>query len=94
MKLIPRFSKLKLSLRLRTKFMISITLMVCVLMAGTIFVVERQVRKTTTNEFIKLGIAISKNLSAVNTNYITTYNYVGIEQNVAKAVKDNNLAYA
>ena len=68
--------------------------MVCVLMAGTIFVVERQVRKTTTNEFIKLGIAISKNLSAVNTNYITTYNYVGIEQNVAKAVKDNNLTYA
>jgi HD-GYP domain-containing protein (c-di-GMP phosphodiesterase class II) len=63
-------------------------------MIGTILVVERQMRESILNEFLKLGIAISRNLSAVNANFVTTYNYVGIEQNVAKAVSDNGLAYA
>ena len=63
-------------------------------MTGTIIVVDRQMRKAASDQFLKLGIAISINLSAVNASFVTTYNYVGIEQNVAKAVSVNGLTYA
>jgi HD-GYP domain-containing protein (c-di-GMP phosphodiesterase class II) len=94
MQLLSKRFKANKSLSLRNKFLICIILLECLIMTGTIFVVERQMRDSILDEFLKLGIAISKNLSAVNTNFVTTYNYVGIEQNVAKAVDDNSLAYA
>ncbi len=94
MKLLPRRPIIGISLRLRTKFLIGIIVLECLIMTGTILVVERQMRASILDQFVKLGTAISKNLSAVNANFVTTYNYVGIEQNVAKAVKDNGLAYA
>ncbi|UCH20185.1 MAG: HD domain-containing protein [Deltaproteobacteria bacterium] len=94
MRFLPKWPRADISLHLRTKFLIGIIVLECLIMTGTILVVERQMRASILDEFVKLGIAISKNLSAVNANFVTTYNYVGIEQNVAKAVKDNNLAYA
>jgi len=63
-------------------------------MTGTFLVVEQQMRKSILDEFLKLGTAISNNLSAVNANYVTTYNYVGIEQSVSNAASNNGLAYA
>ena len=80
--------------RLRTKFLLGIIILQCMTMICTILVVERKMRATIEEEFLHLGMAISKNLSAVNTSFVTTYNYVGIEQNVSQAVKDNGLAYA
>ena len=80
--------------RLRTKFLLGIIILQCMTMVCTILVVERKMRATIEEEFLHLGTAISKNLSAVNTSFVTTYNYVGIEQNVSQAVKDNGLAYA
>ncbi len=80
--------------RLRTKFLLGILILQCLTMICTILVVERQMRATIEEEFLQLGTAISKNLSAVNASFVTTYNYVGIEQNVSQAVKDNDLAYA
>lgn len=94
MKLLPKDSKIGISSRLRTKFLMGIIVLECLIMTGTILVVERQMRVSILDEFLKLGIAISKNLSGVNASFVTTYNYVGIEQNVTKAVKDNNLTYA
>ena len=79
---------------LRTKFIIGIVLLECLLMTGTFLVVERQMRKSILDEFLKLGTAISNNLAAVNENYVTTYNYVGIEQSVSNAASNNGLAYA
>lgn len=79
---------------LRTKFIIGIVLLECLLMTGTFLVVERQMRKSILDEFLKLGTAISNNLAAVNANYVTTYNYVGIEQSVSNAASNNGLAYA
>ena len=87
-------SSIDISFRLRTKFLIGIILLECLIMTGTIIVVDQQMRKSASDQFLKLGIAISKNLSAVNSSFVTTYNYVGIEQNVAKAVSDNGLTYA
>ena len=94
MKFTPKRSSIDISFRLRSKFLIGIILLECLIMAGTIVVVDRQMRESASDQFLKLGIAISKNLSAVNASFVTTYNYVGIEQNVAKAVHDNDLTYA
>ena len=80
--------------RLQTKFLLGILILQCLTMVCTILVVERKMRTTIEEEFLQRGTAISKNLSAVNTSFVATYNYVGIEQNVAQAVKDNDLAYA
>ena len=94
MALSSKRSSIDISFRLRTKFLIGIILLECLIMTGTIIVVDQQMRKSASDQFLKLGIAISKNLSAVNASFVTTYNYVGIEQNVAKAVSDNGLTYA
>ena len=80
--------------RLQTKFLLGILILQCITMVCTILVVERKMRTTIEEEFLHLGMAISKNLSAVNTSFVATYNYVGIEQNVSQAVKDNDLVYA
>ena len=63
-------------------------------MVTTIFVVEKQMRESILSEFLKRGNAIGQNLAALNTNYIATFNYVGIEQLVAKVTEDNDLEYA
>ena len=94
MKLTSKRSSIDISFRLRTKLLICIILLECLIMIGTIIVVDRQMRISASDHFLKLGIAISKNLSAVNASFVTTYNYVGIEQNVTKAVSDNDLTYA
>ena len=87
-------SKEGITFRLRTKFLIVIILAECLIMSSIILVVERQLRHSILDEFRKRGIAISKHLSSVNANLVTTYNYVSIEQNVARAVNDNGLTYA
>ena len=94
MRLLPKIFKPGLVLSLRTKFLVGILILQCLTMTGTILIVERQMRESILEEFLKLGMAISKNLSAVNASFVTTYNYVGIEQNVTQAVKENDLAYA
>ena len=94
MEFIPKWFPTGLALSLRTKFILGIVLLECLLMTGIFLVVERQLRKSILEEFLKLGTAISNNLSAVNANYVTTYNYVGIEQNVSNAASNNGLTYA
>jgi len=94
MKITAKKLKNGICCRLRTKFLLGIIVLQCMTMICTILVVERKMRATIEEEFLQLGMAISKNLSAVNTSFVTTYNYVGIEQNVSQAVKDNDLAYA
>ena len=80
--------------RLHSKFIISIITLLCLLMSATILVVEHRMRESILDEFSKRGLSIAKNLAAVNTNYVATYNYVSIEQSVEKITKDNRLAYA
>ena len=94
MKLFAKHRNDNIGFRLRSKFLFGIVILQCMTMVCTILVVERQMRATIEEEFLQLGMAISKNLSAVNTSFVTTYNYVGIEQNVSQAVKDNALTYA
>lgn len=81
-------------LRLRTKLLIGILFVEALLLSSTVLVVENQMRDSILNEFLKRGLSITKNLAAVNKDYVTTYNYVQIDQNLEHVVKENNLLYA
>ncbi len=83
-----------IKIRLRSKFMVGIIILLCLLMSATILVVEHRMRESILDEFLKSGISVARNLAAVNTNYLITYNYVNIEQSVEKITEENGLAYA
>ena len=84
----------KMGVSLRVKFMTGIIIVECLLMAAIILVVEHRMHQSVMDEFLKLGLTIAKNISAVNTNYVATYNYVAMEQNISRTVQENQLAYA
>ncbi len=90
----PAEPELGIKFHLHTKFMIGISLLICLLMSGAIIMVESQMRQSVLDEFLKRGLSVARNLAAVNTNYVATYNYVNIEQSLAYVVKENNLLYA
>lgn len=94
MKWFKRKEKSDFGIRLQTKFMIGIILLECMIMTVTIMVVERRMHNSILEEFLKRGVSIAKNLAAVNTSLVSTYNYVGMEQNVAETVVENELVYA
>ena len=80
--------------RLHSKFMIGTIILLCLLTSATILVVEYRMRESILDEFLKRGLSVAKNVAAVNTNYLATYNYVNIEQSIEKITGDNGLAYA
>lgn len=84
----------KIKLRLSTKFMLSIILLECLLMIAITLLVEHQMRKSVLDEFLKRGLSISRNLAAINIDYVATYNYINIEQNVKRVKNQNDLFYA
>ncbi len=84
----------KIKLRLRTKFMAGILALELVLMVTVILVVERQMRNSVLDEFLKRAHSISRNIASVNTNYLATYNFVGIDQNMKQVTGENDLLYA
>jgi len=83
-----------IKVRLHTKLLASILVLECLLMVGIIVVVGHQMRQSILEEFLKRGLHIARNLAAINTNYITSYNYVSIAQNVERVVEENGLLYA
>jgi hypothetical protein len=83
-----------IKIKLSTKLIVSIVLLECLLMSAIILVVEKQMRASILDEFMKHGLSVTRNLAAINSNFVTTYNYVNIEQNVERVVKENGLLYA
>ncbi len=83
-----------IKITLSTKLIVSIVLLECLLMSAIILVVEKQMRASILDEFRKRGLSVTKNLAAINSNFVTTYNYVNIEQNVERVVNENGLLYA
>ena len=80
--------------RLQSKFLAGIVVLECLIMVTTILVVEKQMRESILAEFLKRGFTIGQNLAALNANYIATFNYVSIEQAVARVTEENDLAFA
>ncbi len=84
----------EISIRLQTKFLVGILLLISVLMLAIILVVEQQMRDSILDEFLKRGLSVTRNLAATNRDFITTYNYVKIEQNLEHVIQENDLLYA
>ncbi|QTA84292.1 Two component system histdine kinase, HAMP domain-containing [Desulfonema magnum] len=62
-------------------------------MSAIIFLVENQMRESVMDEFLKRGFFIARNLSAINTNYVVSYDYVKIRQSVEKIAHQSGLIY-
>ncbi|MGB5984775.1 MAG: ATP-binding protein, partial [Desulfobacterales bacterium] len=79
---------------LYTKLIAAISLLMCLFLVTVVFTVNQHMRQSILDEFLKRGLSVARNLAALNTGYITTYNYVKIEQNVDFMVHENDLLYA
>ncbi|MGB5984866.1 MAG: ATP-binding protein [Desulfobacterales bacterium] len=79
---------------LHTKLIAAISVVMCLFMATVIFTVNQHMRQSILDEFLKRGLSVARNLAALNNGYVTTYNYVKIEQNVDFMVQENDLLYA
>ena len=80
--------------RLWIKFFLGISALVALLVFAFIVIFEQQMRNSIQDEFLKRALYITSNLATLNRDYITTYNYVKVQQNLARAVTENELLYA
>ena len=87
------FKKEPKSIRLQTRLILYSTLLILILMALVIIVVEKRQSEIIQEEAQKRGIAIAKNLAAVSTNALLTYNYVVLEQNAEKVALEEDILY-
>jgi len=81
------------SIRLPTRLVLYSTLVILLLMGFIIILVEKWQSETIQNEAQKRGMAIARNLAAVSTNSLLTYNYVVLEQNAEKVALEEDIAY-
>ena len=81
------------SIRLQTRLILYSSLLILFLMALTIILVEKRQCETIREEAKKRGMAIARNLAAVSTNALLTYNYVVLEQNAEKVALEDDIVY-
>ena len=79
--------------RLQTRLIFYSTLLLLLLMALIIILVEKRQSETIQEEAQKRGIAIARNLAAVSTNALLTYNYVVLEQNAERIALEEDIVY-
>jgi PAS domain S-box-containing protein len=81
------------SFRLQTRLILYSTLLITLLMVLVTFFVEKRQSEIIREEAKKRGMAVAKNLAAVSTNAILTYNYIVLEQNAEKVVLEEDIVY-
>src|SRR4030042_1821249 len=81
------------SFRLQTRLILYSTLLIALLMVLVAFFVEKRQSEIIRQEAKKRGMAIAKNLAAVSTNAILTYNYIVLEQNAEKVALEEDIVY-
>jgi PAS domain S-box-containing protein len=81
------------SFRLQTRLILYSTLLITLLMVLVTFFVEKRQSEIIREEAKKRGMAVAKNLAAVSTNAILTYNYIVLEQNAEKAALEEDIVY-
>ena len=86
--------KVGIQFPLYVKFIAGISALMCLFMLAVMTIVGDQMRQSILEEFAKRGLTVARNLAAVNTSFITTYNYIKIEQSTDYVVKENELLYA
>jgi PAS domain S-box-containing protein len=81
------------SIRLQTRLILYSTLLILFLMVLTILLVEKRQSEIIVEEARKRGMAIARNLAAVSTNALLTYNYVVLQQNGEKVAQEEDIVY-
>ncbi len=81
------------SLRLQTRLILYSTCLILLLMGLVIIVVEKRQSETIQEEARKRGLSIARNLAAVSTNALVTYNYVVLVQNAEKVALEEDIVY-
>ena len=81
------------SFRLQTRLILYSTLLITLLMVLVTFFVEKRQSEIIREEAKKRGMAVAKNLAAVSTNAILTYNYIVLEQNAEKVALEEDIVY-
>ena len=81
------------SIRLQTRLILYSTLLILFLMVLTILLVEKRQSEIIVEEARKWGMAIARNLAAVSTNGLLTYNYVVLQQNGEKVAQEEDIVY-
>jgi signal transduction histidine kinase len=79
---------------LRTKFILILNLLVVLLVVTAAFLAEMQQRNAIIEEVKKRAIILARSLADASTNSLVTYNYVGVEQSLAIAIKSPDVVYA
>jgi two-component system sensor histidine kinase AtoS len=81
------------NMRLRTKLACWVVCLLVLLTAVVMVVVEYRERKAIEAQVRKRGMTIARNLAAVSTNALVTYNYVLLEQHVERLAHEEDLVY-
>jgi PAS domain S-box-containing protein len=81
------------NMRLRTKLALSVVCLVVLLTAVVMVVVEYRERKAIEAQVRKRGMTIARNLAAVSTNALLTYNFVLLEQHVGRLANEEDVVY-
>jgi len=80
-------------MRLRSKLALWVVCLVVLLTALMMIVVEYRERKAIEAQVKKRGMTIARNLAAVSTNALMTYNYVQLEQHVGRLAGEEDVVY-
>jgi PAS domain S-box-containing protein len=81
------------NMRLRTKLALSVVCLVVLLTAVVMVVVEYRERKAIEAQVQKRGMTIARNLAAVSTNALLSYNFVLLEQHVGRLANEEDVVY-
>ena len=85
--------KVSKAIRLQTRLILYALLIILIITPLVILLVEKRQSEIIQEEVKKRGMAIARNLAAVSTNALLTYNYVVLEQNAERAALEDDMIY-
>jgi PAS domain S-box-containing protein len=80
-------------MRLRTKLACWVVCLLVLLTAAFMVVVEYRERKAIEAQVRKRGMTIARNLAAVSSNALLSYNYILLEQHVGRLAQEEDVVY-
>jgi PAS domain S-box-containing protein len=80
-------------MRLRTKLACWVVCLLVFLTAAVMVVVEYRERKAIEAQVRKRGMTIARNLAAVSSNALLSYNYILLEQHVGRLAHEEDVVY-
>lgn len=78
---------------LQNRLLLYSTLLIVLLMSFVIFLVERRLSDSIRSQVNRRGQALARNLAAVSTNALVTYNYIALEQMAERASLEKDIVY-